>query len=632
MSLEIEVGANVNGAITGIDKVKQRIRDLYAQLDDATARQRELINPANIRAAQKQIEQVSKEIDKLEGNQGFDNLGKSAGKALGPLNDAYGAIRKIAYALPGIGIAGLIGGGIGLIADAVTQLVGASNAAENAQKLLTKTLDEGAASAQKEASGIQALGAIVLDESKSRDLRTKAFKELQNEYPGYFQNLNLEKSSLDKIKSAIDSVTSALVRQAQIKGLEGAISKLFEKQAEEATKNLKDAFSDASIFDKLKVLFNAGGNIGNGVVSLLDLQADKAKAAGDQIKVLNDQLKKLIETSLLEGDTKNLHPGKVIDETKERLRVLEDIKRVQEEIDKGNTGPIFKQARNTQINDKTGEIVPTTEIEILRAKIAEAIQGGIKDPKNADVFNDLAITLGNRLKQVQGADVAVPIDFTLQSVNPEIDKEVKKFYADSGKTLDERVHKLPPLKTDIRIIPTVTLDDVVGKKISEDLARQVSTVISGLSSAVGQALATGDLGGVFRSFGAIVGQGLKSIGEEMIALSPIIAALKTAIKTLNPALLLPAGIALVGIGSFLQTKLSAGVKGFATGGIAMGPTLGLIAEAGQPEFVIPLDRMESILGNVSGSRTQNISGRVDIVGQKLSIVLARANKNNGFAT
>ena len=101
--------------------------------------------------------------------------------------------------------------------------------AKAAQKKLNETLGAGAASVQGEVSAMQDLAAISLDTANSTDVRKKAFAELQALYPGYLGNLSLEKSSYDDIKTALDKVTEALVRQAQIKGLEEAITDTYKE-------------------------------------------------------------------------------------------------------------------------------------------------------------------------------------------------------------------------------------------------------------------------------------------------------------------------------------------------------------------------------------------------------------------
>lgn len=629
--IKIIVGADVQNAVNGIKQLNLSLADAESLLKDLKNERLNIVDDNQLRASNVAIKNVEQSIKNLKnaGTSGFDALGNAAKGTLGPLNEAYGAIRKLAYAIPGIGIAGLIGGGIGLLTEVITQLAGASTGAEVAQKLLTSTLNQGAASAQKEASEVQALGSIVLDESKSRDLRTKAFKELQAEYPGYFGNLSLEKSSLDKIKLAIDGVTGALIRQAQIKGLEGAISKLFEKQAEEASKNLKESFGDASLLDELIVLFKGAGGAANAVTGILDVQASKAKNAADGIKLLNDKLKELIETSLKEGDAQNLHPGKsaAIDEGKARLRILEDIKRVQDEIDKPSTAPIFKQEQGS---DPVG-----INARVLEQKIAEAIQGGIKDPKNADVFNELADTLKRQLQKTLSPDLHVPIRFDFESEGKTEDpsKALEKIFGKLDKTA--ALHLTIAGFNQDEVAARLKDAQALADKLNAIFTRGVANAAQGFGDALGSAIANGvnpiKAAGdaILTAIGDLIqaaGKALIEYGIVKTGIDKILGAGGIAIPGVTAIAL---GVAALAIGSLVK-NLGKSHHAFAEGGIVTGPTLGLVGEAG-PEVIFPLDRLNQFVKSTRGGASEmTIKGTVNLKGRDLAIAISRDNKLQGL--
>lgn len=148
--------------------------------------------------------------------------------------------------------------------------------------------------------------------------------------------------------------------------------------------------------------------------------------------------------------------------------------------------------------------------------------------------------------------------------------------------------------------------------------------------AIGNAVTGGGIGNAFQSLFSLIGAAMADLGKQMIALSPIIAGLKAAIKTLNPALMLPAGIALVAIGSALRNLKP---KGFAEGGLVFGPTFGLIGEGvgttrNNPEVVAPLDKLQRMLG---GTAAQNIRVTVDggWRGNEFVLGLARVLQSQG---
>jgi len=77
------------------------------------------------------------------------------------------------------------------------------------------------------------------------------------------------------------------------------------------------------------------------------------------------------------------------------------------------------------------------------------------------------------------------------------------------------------------------------------------------------------LSGMASSIGSVVAAAAPTIGEGMLALAPV---------------------------------------GLATGGIATGPTLAVIAEGGEPEAVIPLSQLGSMMGSNSNSSGGSGSG------------------------
>lgn len=156
--------------------------------------------------------------------------------------------------------------------------------------------------------------------------------------------------------------------------------------------------------------------------------------------------------------------------------------------------------------------------------------------------------------------------------------------------------------------------------------------ISGFAEAFGTALAGGDLRGIFTGFVNVLADGLSAIGKQMIALSPVITGLKAALKSLNPAILLPAGVALVAIGAALRATVGKGVTGFAQGGLVFGPTMGMVGEGlgtsrSNPEVIAPLDKLKGMLGGLS-SGPQVIFINSTLRGDKFKLLAERTNRKD----
>ena len=168
----------------------------------------------------------------------------------------------------------------------------------------------------------------------------------------------------------------------------------------------------------------------------------------------------------------------------------------------------------------------------------------------------------------------------------------------------------------------------------EDLA-------SGIGAALGQAIATG--GSLGSQLGAVLlgtlGGVATQIGKMAIGIGIALEGIKKALQSLNPFVAIAAGIALVALGSFFQSKSAkisesigggGGAKAFAKGGIVSTPTLGLVGEypgaRSNPEVIAPLDKLKSIIGD-RGQSQVNVSGQFALRGQDLVVALQRAERN-----
>ena len=128
------------------------------------------------------------------------------------------------------------------------------------------------------------------------------------------------------------------------------------------------------------------------------------------------------------------------------------------------------------------------------------------------------------------------------------------------------------------------------------------------------------------------------VGQMAIATGLAIEGIKSALKTLNPAAALAAGIALVALGSFVRSSLSkkAGigdVPQMAEGGLFSGASLAYVGEGPgtsmiNPEVVAPLDKLQQMMGGGHVTVTGMIRGS-DILISNERATLDR-NRVRGF--
>jgi tape measure domain-containing protein len=177
----------------------------------------------------------------------------------------------------------------------------------------------------------------------------------------------------------------------------------------------------------------------------------------------------------------------------------------------------------------------------------------------------------------------------------------------------------------------VTDDNITRlKKGIEDLNTGFKNIIEGtltdLSVALGEQLGNALSGAGFniKSFLLPVAEAVISFGKLAIQVGIAALGIKTALKSLNPAIAIAGGIALVALGTLVKNSLAA--PKLAEGGLAYGPTLATVGDNRgarvDPEVIAPLSKLKSMMGDmgVGGSLETRISGN------DLIILLNRSQK------
>jgi hypothetical protein len=170
------------------------------------------------------------------------------------------------------------------------------------------------------------------------------------------------------------------------------------------------------------------------------------------------------------------------------------------------------------------------------------------------------------------------------------------------------------------------------KDISSAITGAATSFVIGIGEMIGASIAGGQ--GI-QNFGMFALQSLagllQSVGEMAIQTGIALLGIQVALKTLNPYVAIAAGIALIALASGIKTSLAAkgnemgGIPALAEGGIATGPTLALIGEGKGPEAVIPLDKLEGMMGGGFGNG-QNVVVTGRIQGSDILISSERAER------
>jgi len=145
----------------------------------------------------------------------------------------------------------------------------------------------------------------------------------------------------------------------------------------------------------------------------------------------------------------------------------------------------------------------------------------------------------------------------------------------------------------------------------------------------------GNLQTIAGSMLSTIGGVLMQLGKLAIQTGIAIEGIKLALKSLNPAVAVAGGIALVALAKFVQNKAanlsesgSAKLPAFANGGLVTAPTLGMFGEAG-PEALIPKKRLDSLLANAENGGNGGVGMLTTrISGNDLEIVLDKTRRRN----
>jgi hypothetical protein len=172
------------------------------------------------------------------------------------------------------------------------------------------------------------------------------------------------------------------------------------------------------------------------------------------------------------------------------------------------------------------------------------------------------------------------------------------------------------------------------KDISSAIQGAATSFAIGIGEMIGSAIAGGEGFKNFGQFALMTLAGLlQQVGEMAVQTGIALMGIKVALKTLNPAVAIAGGIALIALASGIKTSLSkraesiqggGGIPMLAEGGIATGPTLAMIGEGRGPEAVIPLDKLEGMLGGGFGGQNVVVTGRIQ--GSDILISSERAQR------
>jgi len=172
-----------------------------------------------------------------------------------------------------------------------------------------------------------------------------------------------------------------------------------------------------------------------------------------------------------------------------------------------------------------------------------------------------------------------------------------------------------------------------GASVEQAIEQAAESMTINFSKMLGQTLATGrGMEGLGRMVLNTLADLAVQVGEIAIGVGISIKGIRKSLETLNPAVALIAGIALVALGTYAKTALqSAGggsVPAFAQGGLTTGPMLAMVGDnQSGKEAIIPFERMGEFL-QMAGAGQSNAN--VTVTGRLQGRDLVISNERTTF--
>lgn len=391
---------------------------------------------------------------------------------------------------------------------------------------------------------------VLTSNNSTLEMRQTALKKLQEMMPAYFSNLDLEKSSHDQIRQAVESGTKALRDRAMAQAIEQRMTDLANKEVGKRIE-LEQKQRDFQKFDPRKgeVEFQkARSGIATLQIEIATLEKEReqlltiAKSVGTEFNKALDE--GMTGTKGGGGGTKTkAKPKEVIPVIPTLELARQGIKQVNEGIQAGpkiELPPIDQEAFAQQLAAIDYNEAMSTQLQRI-----------------SDMQQSLGNALNNGVRQVAG-DLANSMGELMQGIVSGADEPLKTF----GQSL---------LKTFAGFMATLG-QAMIAAGLASDTFKKFLLAKPALAIAAGAALVI--------AAGAVRGLMRDPMGGQQS----------------EPA------------------QQPQGIRPFATGGIVSGPTLGLIGEypgaKSNPEVVAPLSKLKSMLGGgMGGNLVARISGQ-----------------------
>jgi uncharacterized membrane protein YgcG len=475
---------------------------------------------------------------------------------------------------------------------------------------------EGSKGAADEIVQLDLLNRALTDNNQPQSIRIAAYKKLKEEYPTILSNISQEQALANGLGDAYLKVVNAITQRASAIAIEEKLVELakqrfdiLEKEGNETTlqntllKQREDLFK--KITERVVVLNKNGTTLaeifGDQTVdfALVDL-GNTLIDVNKQFNLLGNVVAPKTQSELIKNDAAteklknnffdlNLELSDFFELSDKSSESTDKLKRSFEDI--GDLGPIL----DISTEERRGAFFEDVEKQLL------SIESGVASTRGIYTENVAAITKSNQAlsESLKGTGIS----------SEQFYAAIANGAADGFGSLEEFITALG--QTQQFINQTFAI-----------LEQGAENTLGDMAFAIGDALASG--GNVIKAAGAALLGGLAGIlnqlGQLAIATGLAVEGIKKALQTLNPAVAIGAGIALVALAGFVSNKAkSLGSSKGGGGGGGGGSSVGSSGVGGGSSFTGTGAQGGMFAAN------RDLNGELVVRGQDLVYVFGQAN-------
>jgi len=302
---------------------------------------------------------------------------------------------------------------------------------------------EGTQNAQKDLTTLNLLYSAYQNINIPLKERRSAYRQLQQEYPDYFKNIDFERTASEKTKKAYDDLTGSILATARARAAANLITKNSERQLENENKNIaiQKKLDEASLKLK-KTLGNVGelsafGNAGVGAAQGQGVAALKARSELVTAPLLKKQNDLRTDSNLL--TQQNLQLQKSVNSEISKGATLIDLSNSKSE--KTKKQPVNRVESIVSKSDRSAALAGLTDAD----KETETIR-----QKYISLYNDLSVnakksasaraTYESDLANIQKNE-AIEISAVISAENKRVANELVRIQNESGVVISQNREK-----------------------------------------------------------------------------------------------------------------------------------------------------------------------------------------------